>query len=61
MLNGKKIITIGLVVTFGIVNGYYTFAPSLQAEKDKREGLNLGPPAKPSPYEIKNQETETKN
>ncbi|KAK3392615.1 hypothetical protein B0T20DRAFT_60628 [Sordaria brevicollis] len=60
MLNGKKIITIGLVVTFGIVNGYYTFAPSLREEKEKREGLNLGPPAKPSPYEIKKQEAEKK-
>ncbi|KAH7636007.1 hypothetical protein B0T09DRAFT_330255 [Sordaria sp. MPI-SDFR-AT-0083] len=60
MLNGKKIITIGLVTTIGIVNGYYTFAPSLQAEKEKREGLNLGPAAKPSPYETKKQETERK-
>ncbi|KAK4221839.1 hypothetical protein QBC38DRAFT_461043 [Podospora fimiseda] len=41
MSRGGKAITIGLVVALGIANGFYSFAPALKDERDKREGTYL--------------------
>ncbi|KAK3997094.1 hypothetical protein QBC44DRAFT_316260 [Cladorrhinum sp. PSN332] len=47
MSRGGKAITIGLVVALGIANGYYSFAPALRDEKDKRAGTYLSKTLEP--------------
>ncbi|KAK4165065.1 hypothetical protein QBC43DRAFT_316644, partial [Cladorrhinum sp. PSN259] len=47
MNRGGKAMTIGLVAALGIANGYYSFAPSLKDERDRREGTYLSKTLEP--------------
>ncbi|KAK3315199.1 hypothetical protein B0H66DRAFT_564728 [Apodospora peruviana] len=41
-MSGRKFLTLGLVVSLGIFNGYYAFAPSIQEEVERsQKQLNM--------------------
>ncbi|KAH6622946.1 hypothetical protein F5144DRAFT_581981 [Chaetomium tenue] len=60
MSNQSKVITIGILIAFGIGNAYYTFNPSLKELKEKKEGMSirktLEPQGRPAPQPEQNQE-----
>ncbi|KAK3293313.1 uncharacterized protein B0H64DRAFT_403982 [Chaetomium fimeti] len=41
MSNQSKIITVGILIAFGIGNAYYTFNPSLKELKEQKEGSSI--------------------
>ncbi|KAK3946280.1 hypothetical protein QBC46DRAFT_369395 [Diplogelasinospora grovesii] len=47
-MSARKYLTIGVVVGLGILNGFYTFNPSLQEAQQRREGSHIHGQAAPT-------------